>query len=107
MTAAEILDDYIDPSIDWREFAVCKGQLNLFFPRKAERPQARARREAKALRLCTVCVVQSHCRQAARENREYGYWGAESEEDRHMAGFTVSAPIGVRTRLAQQQQTST
>jgi WhiB family redox-sensing transcriptional regulator len=81
--------------------------MNLFFPRKAERPQARARREAKALRLCTVCVVQSHCKQAARENREYGYWGAESEEDRHMAGFTVSAPIGVRTRLAEQQRSST
>ena len=104
MTAAEMLDDrpdaYIDdrldPSIDWREFAVCKGQLNLFFARKAERPQARARREAKALRLCTVCVVQAQCKQAARDKPEYGFWGAESEEIRHMAGFTVSAPIGVR-----------
>ena len=28
----------------------------------------------------------------------YGYWGGESEEDRHLAGFTVSAPIGIRAR---------
>jgi hypothetical protein len=35
-------------------------------------------------------------------NHEYGYWGGESEEDRHLAGFTVSAPIGVRARLQHQ-----
>ena len=105
MTAAEILDEYIDPALEWREFAVCKGQLSLFFARKAERPQARARREAKALRLCTVCVVRAHCQHAARENHEYGYWAGESEEDRHLAGYTVTAPIGVRARLAVQQGT--
>jgi len=101
MTAAELIDDYIDPTLEWREFAVCKGQLKLFFAPKAERPQARARREAKALRLCTVCVVRAHCQQSARDNREYGYWAGESEEDRHLAGYTVTAPIGVRARLAQ------
>jgi WhiB family redox-sensing transcriptional regulator len=101
MIAAESLDDYLDPTLEWREFAVCKGQLDLFFARKAERPEARARREAKALRLCTVCVVRAHCRQAARDNHEYGYWAGESEEDRHLAGYTVTAPIGVRARLAQ------
>jgi WhiB family redox-sensing transcriptional regulator len=42
------------------------------------------------------------CRTFARSNREYGYWGGESEEDRHLAGFTVSAPIGVRARLQSQ-----
>jgi WhiB family redox-sensing transcriptional regulator len=48
--------------------------------------------------LCTVCTVQSQCREFARSNHEYGFWGGESEEDRHLAGFTVSAPIGVRAR---------
>jgi WhiB family redox-sensing transcriptional regulator len=43
--------------------------------------------------------VSHHCREFARTNREYGYWAGESEEDRHLAGFTVSAPIGVRARL--------
>jgi WhiB family redox-sensing transcriptional regulator len=84
----------------WRMDARCKGQLNLFFPPKAERPQARARREAKARQLCDECSVIDQCRAWARQNREYGYWGGESEEDRHLLGFQVSAPIGVRARLA-------
>jgi len=104
MTAAEQLHIDVDPSIDWREFAVCKGQLKLFFAPKAERPQARARREAKARRLCDVCPVLAHCREFARDHREYGYWAGESEEDRHLAGYTVSAPIGVRARLAKEQE---
>ena len=37
---------------EWRDEANCKGDTRLFFPPKAERPQARARREAKAQRLC-------------------------------------------------------
>jgi WhiB family redox-sensing transcriptional regulator len=45
--------------------------------------------------------VQAPCRVHARSNHEYGYWAGESEEDRHLAGFTVSAPIGVRARLQQ------
>jgi WhiB family transcriptional regulator, redox-sensing transcriptional regulator len=83
----------------WMEHAVCKGRTTLFFPPRAERPQARVRREAQARMLCTVCPVQSSCREFARHNHEYGYWGAESEEDRHLAGFTVAAPIGVRARV--------
>ncbi len=49
--------------------------------------------------LCAACPVVNECRAFARSHREYGYWGGESEEDRHLAGFTVSAPIGVRARL--------
>ncbi len=59
-------------------------------------------REAKADKLCATCPVQEPCRSHARNNHEYGYWAGESEEDRHLAGFTVSAPIGVRARLQQQ-----
>jgi WhiB family redox-sensing transcriptional regulator len=33
-------------------------------------------------------------------HHEYGLWGDESEEERHLAGYTVAAPIGVRTRPA-------
>lgn len=100
MAAAEELD--VDPvaPLDWRDHAACKGSLNLFFAKKAERPQARARREAKAMRLCEVCVVQAPCRAFARSHREYGFWAGESEEDRHLLGFTVSAPIGIRARTA-------
>jgi WhiB family redox-sensing transcriptional regulator len=87
---------------DWRDLANCSGSTRLFFPPKAERPQARARREAKAERLCDECPVSTPCRQFARRNHEYGFWAGESEEERHLAGYTVAAPIGVRSRLAQQ-----
>ena len=30
----------------------------------------------------------------AREHREYGFWGGESEEDRAAAGFRVDMPVG-------------
>jgi WhiB family redox-sensing transcriptional regulator len=93
-----LTEDLVELPADWREHAVCKGRLELFFARKAERPQARARREAKARRLCTICPVQGPCREFARTHREYGYWGGESEEERHLAGYTLTAPIGIRAR---------
>jgi WhiB family redox-sensing transcriptional regulator len=82
----------------WTDAAMCKGRTTLFFAPRAERPQARVRREAQAGLLCAKCPVASECRTFARANHEYGYWGAESEEERHRAGYTVSAPIGVRAR---------
>jgi WhiB family transcriptional regulator, redox-sensing transcriptional regulator len=85
---------------DWRDDAICKGKTHLFFPPNAERPQARARREAVAKRLCDSCPVAYECRHHARTNHEYGYWAGESEEDRHLLGYRVSAPIGIRSRLA-------
>ncbi len=86
------------PHGDWMSDANCKGSTALFFPPKAERPQARERREARARRLCLQCTVLDQCRLFARDNHEYGFWAGESEEDRHLAGYTVSAPIGVRAR---------
>ena len=85
-----------DPS--WRDDANCHGRTRLFFAPKAERPQARARREAKANKLCDECTVSAECMSFARANREYGFWAGESEEERHLKGFTVSAPIGIRAR---------
>jgi WhiB family transcriptional regulator, redox-sensing transcriptional regulator len=100
MSAVEALEYDQDSSVDWREFAMCRGQLTLFFAKKAERPQARARREAKAANLCNSCAVHAQCQTFARANHEYGFWAGESEEDRHLLGFTVSAPIGIRARAA-------
>ena len=57
-------------------------------------------REAKARSLCDACSVQSICKEYARNNHEYGFWGGENEEQRHMAGYTVAAPIGIRARVA-------
>ncbi len=82
----------------WSEDAECRGLSIIFFPPAAERPQARERREAQAREVCQSCAVMTKCREFARSNREYGFWGGESEEERHAAGFRLIAPIGVRSR---------
>jgi WhiB family redox-sensing transcriptional regulator len=92
--------DILTGGDEWKRDAECKGRTNLFFAPKAERPQARERREAKARRLCLRCPVQAACQEFARQHREYGFWGGENEEERHLAGFTVSAPIGIRARAS-------
>jgi WhiB family transcriptional regulator, redox-sensing transcriptional regulator len=99
VAAIEAVEVTMPSSRLWMDHAVCKGKTNLFFPPRAERPQARARREAHARLLCSTCPVQEPCRDFARGNHEYGFWGGESEEDRHLAGYTIAAPIGVRARL--------
>jgi WhiB family transcriptional regulator, redox-sensing transcriptional regulator len=48
--------------------------------------------------LCSSCIVQAQCRVFARDNHEYGVWGAESELDRHLAGYSLMAPIGLRAQ---------
>jgi WhiB family redox-sensing transcriptional regulator len=98
MAAVEPLTIQAPHRDDWMLRAVCKGKTHLFFPPRAERPQARVRRESQARTLCQTCPVMVDCRGYARSNREYGFWGSESEEERHLAGFTVAAPIGVRAR---------
>lgn len=85
---------------DWMAGAACKGLTHLFFPPPAERPQARERREATAREVCASCTVRSLCRAFARDEHEYGFWGGESEDERHAAGYRLIAPIGVRARTA-------
>jgi WhiB family redox-sensing transcriptional regulator len=82
----------------WMNSAACKGLTHLFFPLPAESPQARDRREAAAKSVCASCTVNATCREFARTNHEYGFWGGESEDERHAAGFRLIAPIGVRAR---------
>jgi WhiB family redox-sensing transcriptional regulator len=90
--------DDVPATNDWVTRAACIGRSVLFFAPRAERPQARARREAQARLLCRTCPVLAPCRASARAHHEYGFWGGESEEERHLAGFTVAAPIGIRAR---------
>jgi WhiB family redox-sensing transcriptional regulator len=89
---AELLDT------NWSQFGACIGRTDLFFPPRAERPQARERREAKAKVICGSCSVSWECRWYGRLNREYGFWGGESEAERAEAGYSVPAPIGGRGR---------
>lgn len=78
----------------WMIDAACKSQTALFFPPPGERPEAREVREAKARALCGSCAVLTECRDYARDRREYGFWGGESEEERAAAGFRVDMPVG-------------
>jgi WhiB family redox-sensing transcriptional regulator len=71
----------------WFDEAICKSQTELFFPVYNERPQARLKREAKALAICNQCPVSVQCRQYARKNLEYGIWGGETEEQRIALGY--------------------
>ncbi len=84
----------------WMAKGACKGLTSVFFPPSAERPQARERREALARSVCAGCTVVIDCRSYARENHEYGFWGGESEDERHGAGYRLIAPIGIRVRDA-------
>lgn len=85
---------------DWMGHAACKGLTHIFFPSAAERPQARERREATAREVCGSCSIRTMCRDFARQQHEYGFWGGESEDERHAAGYRLIAPIGVRARNA-------
>lgn len=100
MSAIEIPVDRIETDDDWMREGACKGLTHLFFPPAAERPQARERREAAAKEVCAGCAVQRTCVEFARTNHEYGFWGGESEDERHAAGYRLIAPIGIRARAA-------
>jgi WhiB family redox-sensing transcriptional regulator len=91
VTNEEVLDD-----LTWTGQAACRGKAELFFPPFAERPQTRLKREAKAKAICASCAVMHRCREYGRANHEYGIWGAENEEERVLAGFSLHAPIGTR-----------
>ncbi len=100
MSAIESFDRLLAPDDDWMRYGACKGLTHLFFPTAAERPQARERREAAAKEVCAGCQVQATCKSFARDQHEYGFWGGESEDERHAAGFRLIAPIGVRARAS-------
>jgi len=80
--------------LTWTARASCAGQTRLFFAPPGERPEARAVRESQARSVCLSCEALRECRDWAREHREYGFWGGESEEDRAAAGFRVDMPVG-------------
>ena len=82
----------------WMESAACRGRTALFFPPHGEQWNVRERREAAAREICRSCPVLDCCRQWAREYREYGFWGGESEEERAAAGYCVLLPVGRQVR---------
>lgn len=67
---------------EWMAQGQCKGQTHLFFPPFGEQADAREAREAVARSVCLSCPVIDPCRDYARRNREQGFWGGESDEER-------------------------
>jgi len=101
MKAANIYltDDLIGDDHQWMADAVCKGRTNLFFGVAGERPERRVRRELVARGVCANCPVVMPCRALARDGRENGFWGGESEEERAAAGYP---PRSISRRSVQQ-----
>lgn len=85
----------------WFDTAACKGQTELFFPPATyEKHDKRLRREAQACAICETCPVLIACRGWAREHREIGVWGAETDEQRIRAGYPSGAVGGDVVRRA-------
>jgi WhiB family redox-sensing transcriptional regulator len=82
----------------WADQGACRGSAHLFFAPDRERPGRRSRREATARELCATCPVLLACRTWARQHREYGFWGGESEEERTKAGFRPALAGDLRIR---------
>ena len=57
----------------WMTDAACHGRTTLFFGIAGERPERRARREARARKVCAGCLVLNPCRKMARTNGENGF----------------------------------
>jgi WhiB family redox-sensing transcriptional regulator len=90
----------------WSEQASCKGYSYLFYPKDAERPQARDRREQKAKTLCAICPVLDLCKEHASANAEFGIWGGENEEERFLSGHAIPryAGVNVARRIKRQKK---
>lgn len=82
----------------WTDQGACRGSGHLFFAPDRERPARRARRERVAQALCASCPVILACRTWARQHREYGFWGGESEEERTAAGYRPAIAGVLQTR---------
>jgi len=95
LAAVETISNLIfSGPLAWTADAACDGRSELFFAPAGERPEARVVRESQARAICSACPVLRDCREWAREHREYGFWGGESEEERAAAGFRVDMPVG-------------
>ncbi|WP_081792586.1 WhiB family transcriptional regulator [Rhodococcus wratislaviensis] len=69
---------------NWRAKAACgAAKPSAFFSPDGERGAARARREARARRICQTCPVLAECREYALAAAEpFGTWGGMTEADR-------------------------
>lgn len=86
-----LLETPTSPAIPVSIIPPCSGLGDLFFGPDKERPGRRAEREALAKACCADCPLLLSCRDNARENREHGIWGGETEEERALAGYAPAS----------------
>lgn len=82
----------VSGSREWASDGLCAGKSDLFFAPPGERRTRRTKREALARSYCDNCQVMLACRSWARDNREHGFWGGESEEQRASLGYPPRSP---------------
>ena len=82
----------VSGSREWAKDGLCSSKSDLFFAPPGERRTRRTKREALAKSYCDNCQVLLACRSWARENREHGFWGGESEEQRAKLGYPPRSP---------------
>ncbi|MGW7001332.1 WhiB family transcriptional regulator [Streptomyces sp. NPDC054933] len=73
----------------------CTNDPELFHPNddgRTERGNRPIKRATDAIELCLDCPLMLACRDWAREHREYGIWGAETDEERTAAGHAPKLP---------------
>ena len=89
-----MLDDLfaVSGNREWAKDGLCADKSELFFAPPGERRTRRTKREALARSYCENCQVRFACRSWARENREHGFWGGESEEQRAALGYPPRSP---------------
>jgi WhiB family redox-sensing transcriptional regulator len=75
------------PQPSWYDAAPCRGKSRLFYPPPNESAAERGLRERYAAVVCAGCDAKLACRDWAREQHEFGYWGGENEAERTAAGF--------------------
>jgi WhiB family redox-sensing transcriptional regulator len=86
-------------SLAWADRARCRDAdpRQFYAPYGEDAIGRRTREDAVKARYCDDCEVRTQCRDRARQHREYGLWGGESEDERADAGY---APVLWRRRRA-------
>lgn len=87
----------------WASRARCNGLTEMFFGEPKEKPHIRKAREQAAVALCKTCPVMLQCRQFARENKELGVWGGETEDERYHGGFLNDPDVSRRNKQRQKR----
>lgn len=82
------------------ENGLCRGQdTEMWFPLYNKSPKAHERKKIrestnKAIEICNVCPVQSHCLDYSLLHEPYGIWGGRTEAERAIIrakrGITLS-----------------